>query len=888
MNCFQMKRLSAGILLAVFVLHGCAVGGSDGSSGMSGLRTVNGDLISDLSADDSALAVVAVPGPDTLTADNWVFFLSDRSGTRQLYRSIRSAGERYYSQPQLLKPDGATALVSLAGAFIDGEKVILGCTLQSGSSILSLAADGTTNTVNTQSVAGVDKVALTLLPPGSRFPNLAVADNQLGMLYVTTNSSGAWLRMEAVVAGYSNGTINPTDSRVVRLPTPASAPLKGEPFNGGTAGGATVIPRAKSGLDSDLLLYSRRSRDGNWDLYLTDLAERELPLAAFNSGADEFSPQFYSGDERLYFACNGYAGDGVRLNLFVWDRKPLLPAVQQLIPEAAADYYRTLVLDWQLYNRDPLTVQARSGIPQWISAVSNSGYSFTGWNSAANGSGSSWQPGDEIPAGGITLYAQWQPLGTEVTVTFDGNGGTGSMQSQNFVIGYAASLAGNLYSMTGWQFAGWSTNTSGGEIHYTDGQQLVLTNDLTLYAQWQLLTNTLTLDMNGGNGTAVGAIAMGYTNQTNLPAVDWTNLGYRLAGWSSVPGGSVQYTNNAPFTMYETNVTLYAIWEHQHYFDMADGSADGLTLLAVESTNYNNAGCWVSRDGGETWNKTYSGAYTFTDCAVSSDGRYMVAVANEGISGKAVLISSDYGASWSDRSSGYGYDFTSKQLIAAAISDDGQTIYVSGASTMYIICSTDGGDSFSELYNSSPMIWTALACTPDGNTVVGTLLSTGTYAYYSTNTGSSFSSIYGPESNSGSVIFLSRDGQKMVFSGINVTNQCTTNGGDVWFAVQVPESSSPGEQLWNSISGVYSGDTLLKAYAAGVQETTSPGGDGMIYVSTDGTLAEWEQVAGCPPAVWTAVIPSADGSRLTAVSQDSGIYIVESADTASPVWRKVF
>ena len=52
-----------------------------------------------------------------------------------------------------------------------------------------------------------------------------------------------------------------------------------------------------------------------------------------------------------------------------------------------------------------------------------SGYNFTGWNTAANGSGTSYQPGDtfNMPEGGITLYAQWTSTGG----TDPGGGDTG-------------------------------------------------------------------------------------------------------------------------------------------------------------------------------------------------------------------------------------------------------------------------------------------------------------------------------------------------------------------------------------------------------------------------------------------------------------------------------
>ena len=56
------------------------------------------------------------------------------------------------------------------------------------------------------------------------------------------------------------------------------------------------------------------------------------------------------------------------------------------------------------------------------------GYTFTGWNTAANGSGTSYIAGNTFTMGSsnVTLYAQWTSLLT-YTVTYDGNGaGSGS------------------------------------------------------------------------------------------------------------------------------------------------------------------------------------------------------------------------------------------------------------------------------------------------------------------------------------------------------------------------------------------------------------------------------------------------------------------------------
>ncbi|MCD8099304.1 MAG: family 20 glycosylhydrolase, partial [Oscillospiraceae bacterium] len=55
------------------------------------------------------------------------------------------------------------------------------------------------------------------------------------------------------------------------------------------------------------------------------------------------------------------------------------------------------------------------------------GYTFDGWNTAADGSGDSYSADDTIEISeDTTLYAQWKLIETEVTLSYDANGGSGA------------------------------------------------------------------------------------------------------------------------------------------------------------------------------------------------------------------------------------------------------------------------------------------------------------------------------------------------------------------------------------------------------------------------------------------------------------------------------
>ena len=84
------------------------------------------------------------------------------------------------------------------------------------------------------------------------------------------------------------------------------------------------------------------------------------------------------------------------------------------------------------------------------------GHSFAGWNTESDGSGVAYADGQSVEflsaeAGGeVILYAQWaQTSAISYTVRFDANGGTGSMDGQQFTYGVAQNLSANGFTREG-------------------------------------------------------------------------------------------------------------------------------------------------------------------------------------------------------------------------------------------------------------------------------------------------------------------------------------------------------------------------------------------------------------------------------------------------------
>jgi len=75
------------------------------------------------------------------------------------------------------------------------------------------------------------------------------------------------------------------------------------------------------------------------------------------------------------------------------------------------------------------------------------------------------------------------------TVTFDANGGAGSMASQSSTV--SATLTPNTFARGSAEFIGWNTSADGTGVAYEDGASYPFSSSTVLYAQWSVLPGSL-------------------------------------------------------------------------------------------------------------------------------------------------------------------------------------------------------------------------------------------------------------------------------------------------------------------------------------------------------------------------------------------------------------
>lgn len=216
------------------------------------------------------------------------------------------------------------------------------------------------------------------------------------------------------------------------------------------------------------------------------------------------------------------------------------PAVPDYMPAAAAAYTAQWKAGTYIVRFNANGGEAGS-VPEQVSVIydapavtlpentfTHRGYSFAGWNTKPDGSGTAYGDKAEISniTADITLYAQWT-LET-YTITYEYAGGTAPVNPANPASYTVESETITLQAptRTGYAFAGWKkTGTSEAVPIIPRGS----TGNMSLTAQWNTVPYTITYITDGGSPIAAGSytIEEGVTLPTNT-----TKEGYLFDGWT--------------------------------------------------------------------------------------------------------------------------------------------------------------------------------------------------------------------------------------------------------------------------------------------------------------------------------------------------------------------
>lgn len=154
-----------------------------------------------------------------------------------------------------------------------------------------------------------------------------------------------------------------------------------------------------------------------------------------------------------------------------------------------------------------------------------------------------------------------QPEIATYSVTYDPNGGEGSVGVQQVPVGKKAGLIGNTFTREGYDFVGWNTQADGQGTAYEDRATLELSENITLYAQWKQRIHKITFVPNARkvrNTMAEQEVAEG--TDTEIAKNEFKMNGFTFVGWNTqADGKGTAYSDQALVNLKE-DLTLYAQW----------------------------------------------------------------------------------------------------------------------------------------------------------------------------------------------------------------------------------------------------------------------------------------------------------------------------------------
>lgn len=216
------------------------------------------------------------------------------------------------------------------------------------------------------------------------------------------------------------------------------------------------------------------------------------------------------------------------------------------------------------------------------------------------------------------------PVSSDVTVTFDANGGEGTMAAQTLTEG-KGTLTANAFTKEGFRFAGWALSAAGEKV-YDDGAAVELTADTTLYALWEAEQASLSVHFDGnGYQEAIPDAAIDEDGHVALPTLDSAKFpaGQKYYDWYIVLADGTlgdRVTASYDLSAYrDSGVTLKAQWYSLSYVIRYNANGADVTgsmedQRAPFDETIHLSACTLSREG-----------YTFAGWSTSASGKAVYA-----------------------------------------------------------------------------------------------------------------------------------------------------------------------------------------------------------------------------------------------------------------------
>ncbi len=170
-----------------------------------------------------------------------------------------------------------------------------------------------------------------------------------------------------------------------------------------------------------------------------------------------------------------------------------------------------------------------------------------------------------------------------VTVTYNANGGYGSMNPQTVTSGQALMLSPNTFSRANYAFSHWNTKPDGSGISYANEGTVFPTASMTLYAQWVKNYYSVNYNSNGGGGVmGLNTVFKGLSTTVRENEFNAPSYSKVFSEWNTSPDGTgISYQPGDPIWSDDipSDITLYAIWVDKLTIYYYPGSGSGVSQI---------------------------------------------------------------------------------------------------------------------------------------------------------------------------------------------------------------------------------------------------------------------------------------------------------------------